>query len=589
MPNNPQGSAARPAAPVSLLRRSAPGTAATIGVIAIGLILPLWIARSQGALGVARGDDWSYLVTLFRWVDTGRMEFNNWVSMSLVGQLWIAAPIAAIWGHAITIVQIQTAFLGATGLLCVLWLSRRLGLSWGLAALAGLTISASPLWMVLSTTYMTDVPSFTFSLAGLLIATVALQRRPVSMPLVLLSIVVATYSVLIRQYAVVPLIAIVIAGFLATTSTKRKPATIALVITCAISLITIIIFFIWWSHVPGPKSIAPHIPNGRQIRTAFIKGAGFARLGGLLLAPVLIYAGPVRIIKRSYDSSKVLSVLLIVFAIIWQAVTATKYLSAQFVGNYVIRDGALSIAVLPGKRPDVIPGPLWNLGVVASSILAVALLVAIVPSIVELWSKIRDRRLLKSDPVTSMLGLTIAGFISAYSIAMMTGVQVYDRYALPAIPIIAVLLLRAVDQRPRRSHVVCTSGALIALLAIGTSFAIDSASFDAGRWRLADQIAIANGWRPIQVNGGFEWVNFHRGKRGIVGTRANLIKLQADGSVVMVPKFCANLRVINPNVDQSAGLGDRVLGRSTYRGLLRPDVVIIALKSRKDCGRGNVP
>ena len=244
MPNNPQGSAARPAAPISLLRRSAPGTAATIGVIAIGLILPLWIARSQGALGVARGDDWSYLVTLFRWVDTGRMEFNNWVSMSLVGQLWIAAPIAAIWGHAITIVQIQTAFLGATGLLCVLWLSRRLGLSWGLAALAGLTISASPLWMVLSTTYMTDVPSFTFSLAGLLIATVALQRRPVSMPLVLLSIVVATYSVLIRQYAVVPLIAIVIAGFLATTSTKRKPATIALVITCAISLITIIIFFI---------------------------------------------------------------------------------------------------------------------------------------------------------------------------------------------------------------------------------------------------------------------------------------------------------------------------------------------------------
>jgi hypothetical protein len=192
------------------------------------------------------------------------------------------------------------------------------------------------------------------------------------MPLLLLSIVVATYSVLIRQYAVVPLIAIVIAGFLATTSAKRKPASIALFIACAISLITIFIFFMWWSNVPGPKSIAPHIPNDRQVRAAFIKGAGFARLGGLLLAPVLIYAGPIRIIKRSYASSKVFSVLVAVVAIIWQAVTATKYLSSQFVGNYVIRDGALSIAVLPGKRPDVgtrcnslgcnCPGSRWSLG-----------------------------------------------------------------------------------------------------------------------------------------------------------------------------------------------------------------------------------
>ncbi|MBJ7381705.1 MAG: hypothetical protein JHC66_03865, partial [Acidimicrobiia bacterium] len=119
----------------SILRRNAPGAAISLGVVVVGFVIPMWIARSQGALGVARGDDWSYLVTLFRWVDTGRMEFNDWVSMSLLGQLWIAAPIAAIWGHATTIVQTQTAILGSIGLLCVLWLGRRLGLSWGLAAL----------------------------------------------------------------------------------------------------------------------------------------------------------------------------------------------------------------------------------------------------------------------------------------------------------------------------------------------------------------------------------------------------------------------------------------------------------------------
>ncbi|MEN9593656.1 MAG: hypothetical protein RLY23_139 [Actinomycetota bacterium] len=549
----------------------------------------MWIARSQGALGVARGDDWSYLVTLFRWVDTGRMEFNNWVSMSLLGQLWIAAPIAAIWGHAITIVQTQTAILGSIGLLCVLWLGRRLGLSWGLAALAALTVAASPLWMVLSTTYMTDVPSFTFSLAALLIATVALQRRSMSMPLLLLALALATYSVLIRQYAVVPLIAIALAGFLTTTRAKRKPATIALVIACVISFLAIVVFFVWWSHVPDPKSIAPTLPSARHLRTTFIKGAGFVRLSGLLLAPVLIYCGPVRIIKRSYASSKSLSIAIGAVAALWEAVTATRYVSSQFVGNYIIRDGALSIAVLPGQRPDVIPGPIWSLCVLVSSVLAVVLLMAIIPSIVEMWSKIKNRQLFDVDPVTSMLSLTIFGFSAAYTIAMVTGVQVYDRYALPAIPIIAILLLRATKPRADRSRIALTSVTLIALLLLGASFAIDSASFDGGRWRLASQVAEENGWRPLRVNGGFEWVNFHRGKRGTVESRASSVKVLADGSIVKIPRFCANLRVIDPQIDRGDAFANRVLGTKPYKGLLRPDVTIIALRSNRDCSRTTNP
>jgi 4-amino-4-deoxy-L-arabinose transferase-like glycosyltransferase len=517
------------------------------------------------------------------------MEFNNWVSMSLLGQLWIAAPIAAIWGHAITIVQTQTAILGSIGLLCVLWLGRRLGLSWGLAALAALTVAASPLWMVLSTTYMTDVPSFTFSLAALLIATVALQRRSMSMPLLLLALALATYSVLIRQYAVVPLIAIALAGFLTTTRAKRKPATIALVIACVISFLAIVVFFVWWSHVPDPKSIAPTLPSARHLRTTFIKGAGFVRLSGLLLAPVLIYCGPVRIIKRSYASSKSLSIAIGAVAALWEAVTATRYVSSQFVGNYIIRDGALSIAVLPGQRPDVIPGPIWSLCVLVSSVLAVVLLMAIIPSIVEMWSKIKNRQLFDVDPVTSMLSLTIFGFSAAYTIAMVTGVQVYDRYALPAIPIIAILLLRATKPRADRSRIALTSIALFALLLLGTAFAIDSASFDGGRWRLASQVAEENGWRPLRVNGGFEWVNFHRGKRGTVESRASSVKVLADGSIVKIPRFCANLRVIDPQIDRGDAFANRVLGTKPYKGLLRPDVTIIALRSNRDCSRTTNP
>ena len=552
-------------------------------MLVFGLIIPLWIARSQGALGVARGDDWSYLVTLFRWVDTGRMEFNDWVTMSLLGQLWLAAPVAAIWGHATTIVQTQMAIVGAMGLLCVLWLGRRLGLSWPLAALASITIAVSPLWMVLSTTFMTDVPSFTFSLVALLLATIALQRNPISIPLLLVSFAFATYSVLIRQYAIVPLIAIMIAGLLATRAAKRRGATLALVIGGVISLLALVAFFIWWLQVPDAKSITPSAPNAHHLRTTFLKAAGFARLTGLLLAPIVIYLGPIRIIRRSYSASKALSLLVAAGAILWQGATATRYLSSQFVGNYVIRDGALSIAVLPGKRPDVVPGPLWNFYVITSSILAVVLLVAVVPAIVGAWGRIKERRLLRSDPVTSMLGLTIVGFTVAYMIAMITGVQVYDRYALPAIPIIALLLLRASRETSSRSRIACTSATLIALFILGASFAVDSASFDGGRWRLATQVAHENGWRPVRVNGGFEWVNFHRGKRFTVQSRANFVMVLPDGSRVIIPRFCANLRVIDPAIDLGDEYAKRVLGSTPYRGLLRPDVTIIAFRSTRDC------
>src|SRR4051794_14166443 len=70
-------------------------TAASVGLLLVlGFALPLLIARHYHALGVPRGDDWSYLRTLFHWVDTGHLNFNNWVTMTLVGQLVLAAPIA---------------------------------------------------------------------------------------------------------------------------------------------------------------------------------------------------------------------------------------------------------------------------------------------------------------------------------------------------------------------------------------------------------------------------------------------------------------------------------------------------------------
>ena len=59
-----------------------------------GAVVPLLVAARSGALGIPRSDDWSYLLSLFRWVDTGRLSYNNWAGMTLVGQLVLAVPVA---------------------------------------------------------------------------------------------------------------------------------------------------------------------------------------------------------------------------------------------------------------------------------------------------------------------------------------------------------------------------------------------------------------------------------------------------------------------------------------------------------------
>src|SRR4051812_1250824 len=134
-----------------------------VAVMIVGLVAPLAVAAHYHALGIPRSDDWAYLVTEFRWIDTGRLSFNHWGSMSLVGQLALAAPVAALLPRDIRALQVLTAALGAVGLGAVWWGARRIGLTSARAALVAATIAAGPLWGPLSASFMTDVPAFAVS------------------------------------------------------------------------------------------------------------------------------------------------------------------------------------------------------------------------------------------------------------------------------------------------------------------------------------------------------------------------------------------------------------------------------------------
>jgi hypothetical protein len=167
---------------------------------------------------------------------------------------------------------------------------------------------------------------------------------------------------------------------------------------------------------------------------------------------------------------------------------------------------------------------------------------------------------------------------------MLTGVQVYDRYALPALALTALLLARRAPNGREPARIAVAGLALALLGLVGLNAAVDSASFDGGRWRLAQRVVEAGGWKPKRVNGGFEWVNFHRGRRNTVAARAVVERTLPDGRVVRVAPFCVNLRV-------AAGTSvpvQRTISTIDYRALLRPGVRIIAVRSARPCDEPGV-
>ncbi len=225
---------------------------------------------------------------------------------------------------------------------------------------------------------------------------------------------------------------------------------------------------------------------------------------GLLLTPALLLAGPIRIARRSWAASQATTVVLAGGVLLLLLFTAAKGPKIAFAGNFVLADGVLGDGVIGGNRPDILPTGVWPLLIAIGTVAAIVLVLAIIPAAVGLVQRYQSRAALLRDPVTALLGLVIFGYVVAYSLAVITGLPVADRYVIPLIPLVGVLLLRppvpvledpvaetpAGDTRLRSGVAV---GALVALGLVGLLYTVDSASFDGTRWKVATAATRA-GW-----------------------------------------------------------------------------------------------
>jgi hypothetical protein len=107
--------------------------------------------------------------------------------------------------------------------------------------------------------------------------------------------------------------------------------------------------------------------------------------------------------------------------------------------------------------------------------------------------------------------LGASGFALLCIVPPLVGVTTFDRYLLPLVPLVGILVLRTDADAAHRRDVSAAGALTCAALAIfGLVYAANSASFDGAKWEVATAAAERVG--IDDVDGGFEWMNYHAGR-----------------------------------------------------------------------------
>ncbi|WP_404392235.1 glycosyltransferase family 39 protein [Humibacillus xanthopallidus] len=472
--------------------------------------LYLAIAARFGALGVSRNDDWTYYRVAFDAYAEGGFSPDPFTSTMLVGLIALATPVMAVFGPSMAALQVMVAICGAVGLWAA-WLLIRRFLGRVPAALAVATLALGPLWGTLSTTFMSDVPAFTFQALALASAAVALRGPRVRWAWFAGSLVLCFAALTIREYAVASTIAVVVVALVRARSRRDRAVILgagAVWVAAALALLA------WRAGlVTGSPSRPVRVPGPEQVkvlvRTIYTTG--------LLMSPVAVLV--VRrdrgaFVRRHWVAAATTGGVLLA------GVVATE--GSVLLGNYVTASGSYPETV-GGPQPVVVTPVIWVL-VVAVTVLSTTILATVA------WAELRGllhRRgwalllaRLRAAPPELVLSLaftvTMAAIVLAIGVAVHN--RIFDRYLMPITPYAAAVILWTIRHRlepggagPRSARVatVGVAAGLVVLAGLGTSLVVGSAALDGAKWRLGER-AVSAGFAAETVDAGLEWFGFHQ-------------------------------------------------------------------------------
>jgi hypothetical protein len=147
---------------------------------------------------VSSDDGWAYARSVEHLIRTGEYRLDEWSAANMPVQIYLAAALSKIFGYSLSLTQLTTVGILAVGLASFYGLARQFSVARWTSFAATLALLASPLILLLSFTFMSDVQFMGWMLAALFLYVRGLRGG--SDALVFLGSIAAAAAIGTRQF-----------------------------------------------------------------------------------------------------------------------------------------------------------------------------------------------------------------------------------------------------------------------------------------------------------------------------------------------------------------------------------------------------
>ncbi|MFP5266123.1 MAG: ArnT family glycosyltransferase [Acidobacteriota bacterium] len=450
-------------------------------------------------------DDGPYIRMAQHLAQTGHIVYNGWSAPMLGWQLYLGAAFIRLFGFTFTTVRTSTLLVAAA----TAWLLQRTlvraGISERNATLGTLAFVLSPLYLMLSVTYMTDIDGLFASVICLYGCLRALEASSESSTIAWLCFAVVTNAIFgtARQIPWLGIL-VMVPCTLYLLRARRRVLFAGSAATFAGALF-ILACMGWLLHEPYvvhehliPKTYS--IAHGLWDITYSLLDIPF-----LLLAIVVLFFPQLRKLRP-----RTLAVLAVLFAGYCFVAIHPSHLRSSYllepipegIGEWVNIHGMFEFLLIKGEQPIFLGRNLQILLTFASFGGMLGLIVSL----------LRNRRDVSiadapSAPTWTQLGLLLGPFTLVYSLLLFpraSSTGVHDRYLLPLLVIALLCITRYYQERVRPQIPLAGIVMVCATAIYGTVIVHNMFSFYRARAALAAEIR-AGGVRDTEVDNGWEY------------------------------------------------------------------------------------
>jgi hypothetical protein len=466
---------------------------------ALAVLLCELLSRPYANMGVC--DDWPYILMAQRLASTGQFVYNAWAQPIIGWQLYYGAAFIKLFGLSFTTLRISTMLIAMALAFLLQRTLVRAGITEFNATLGTLALVLSPLYLMLSVMYMTDIPGLFAIVLCLYACLRALQASTsrAAIAWLLFAVITNAFFGTARQIAWLGIL-VMVPSTLWLLRSRRRVFLAGLAANLAGALF-VFTCMQWLKH--QPYTMPEHLllesyPIG-QILSQYIHT--FLDLPFLLLPIAALFIPQLRKIRPAVLAIFAIASLGYILLAVHQSHVHPNALLEPTEGDFVNPGGTFPF-FLQGEPPVFLHTSLR----IVLTILSLGGLLGLIASLLRLRTTQPDCTL-SSKPAVSwkQLGILLGPFVLAYAVLLIpasTIANLVDRYTLALLVVILLCLVRFYQERIQpRLPLACTLlVVLVALYGVAYThnlFALERARVDlAAELRTADvpDTTVDNGW-----------------------------------------------------------------------------------------------